>query len=261
MQNEYWLALWWWAARWLAHIWVYKYIEENNIKITEVSWTSMWAVIAAMIAIWKTNIDMILFAKNINYLKLWDFDFSTWLLKWDKIEKTLEEVFWDKHIEDTKIPLSIVATNIELSETVIFTKWRIVDALRASISLPWIFVPKNIDWIDYVDWWIMMNLPIEALNNKNIIASSALKINKWNIVKEKSFLWLNFKSWFFKNNYEIIKRSVIAMMKVNEDISLKTEWKDILLLRPDFWKLDIMDFNKVDNFVELWYKEITNNYK
>jgi hypothetical protein len=34
---------------------------------------------------------------------------------------------------------------------------------------------------------------------------------------------MNFKTGFFKNNYEIIKRSVLAMMKVNEDNSLETK--------------------------------------
>lgn len=253
--KEYWLALWWWAARWLAHIWVIKYLEEKDLKINEVSGTSMWAIIAAMCAIWKTNVDMILFANDISYLKLWDFDFKKWLLKWKKIESKLEEIFWDTKIEDTKITLKIVATNLDLSETVVFTKWRIVDALRASISLPGIFMPKEIDWVDYVDWGIMMNLPIEVLESENVIASSALKINTWKVVKTKNFLWLEFKTWIWKNSYETLKRSIIAMMKVNEELSLKIPWKNIELIRPDFWNLDIIDFDKVDEFVELWYNE------
>lgn len=258
MKKQYGLALGWWAARWLAHIWVYKFLEENNIKVSEVSWTSMWAIIAAMIAIWKSNIDMIFFAKEINYLKLWDLDLKSWLLKWNKVEKKLSEIFWNMDIKDTKIPLKIVATNIETSETMIFTKWRIVDALRASISLPWIFIPKEIDGYLYVDGWIMMNLPIEVLSSKNIIASSALKINEWKIIKQKSFLWITFKTGFWKNNFEILKRSVISMMKVNEEISLNIKAKNIDLIRPDFWDLDIIDFNKVPEFVELGYKETKN---
>lgn len=261
MKKQYALALGWWAARWLAHIWVYKYLEENNISVNELSGTSMWAIIAAMIAIWKTSLDMIFFAKQINYLKLGDFDLRTWLLKGLKVEKELEKLFWDRLIEKTSIPLKIVATNIENSETVVFTKWKIIDALRASISLPGIFIPKEINWKYYVDWWLMMNLPIEVLENKNIIASSALKINEWKIVKDLNFLWMSFKTWFWRNNYEILKRSIIAMMKVNEYRSLKTKWKEIIFIRPDFQKLDIIDFNKVNDFVELGYKEINNVFK
>jgi hypothetical protein len=111
-----------------------------------------------------------------------------------------------------------------------------------------------------VDGWIMMNLPIEVLSWENILAVSALKINTWSIVKQKEFLWINFKSGFWQNNYETIKRSVILMMKVNEDNSLKTPNKNITLIRPNFWKLDIIDFWKVNEFIEIGYEEIRNNF-
>ncbi len=255
INKKYSLALGWWAARWFAHIWILKYLEEKNVEITEISWTSMWAIIGALFAIWMNLNEIKDFANSINFLTLADFDFKTGLLKWKKVEKKLFEIFSDKKIEETKIPLKIIATNIEKSETKIFDKGSIVDAVRASISLPWIFVPKVIDWESYVDWWIMMNLPIETLNWKDVIAISALKINSWKIVKEKKVLGINFKSWFWKNNFEIIKRSVILMMKVNEDNSLKTSNKNIKFLRPEFWNLDVAHFNKVDEFIELGYKQ------
>ena len=247
------LALWWWAARWFVHIWVLKYLEEKNIQIGEISWTSMWAIIWAMIAIWKNAKQIEEFAKSLNFLKLVDFDLKTGLLKWEKIVNKLNEVFEWKKIEETKIPLKIIATNINEAKSEVFTKWDIVQALRASFSLPWIFTPCKINWINYVDGGVMMNLPIEVLDWKNILAVSALKVSKWEIVKEKEFLWFKIKTSFWKNNYEIIKRSIALMMKVNEDNSLKTADKNITFIRPDFWKLDILDFDKIDEFIEIWY--------
>jgi len=250
------IALGGWAARWLIHIWILKYIEEKDIKIKEISWTSMWAIIASLYAIWMSSKEIKNFAKSINFLKLADFDFKTWLLKWNKIENKLKEVLGDKRIESTKIPLKIIATNIETAETKVFTKWLIIDAVRASFSLPWIFKPKIINNQAYIDGGVMMNLPIEVLDWKNIIAVSALKINKWNIIEKKNIFWFSFTTWFWRNNFEIIKRSVILMMKVNEDKSLETKNKNIVLIRPEFWKLDIMDFNKVDEFEKIWYNTI-----
>ena len=250
------LALWGWAARGLIHIWVLKYLEEKNIEIEEISGTSMWAIIASLYAIWMSAQEIKDFAKSINILSLADFDFKSGLLKGDKIEKKLEEVLGDKKIEETKIPLKIVATNIGKAESKVFKSWKIVDAVRASLSLPGIFVPKKIDWESYVDGWIMMNLPIETLKWENILAVSALKINTWEIVKDKKFLGMNFKTWFWQNNYETIKRSVILMMKVNEDRSLQTANKNITLVRPEFWELDIMHFSKVDEFEKIGYDEM-----
>lgn len=253
--KEYCLTLWGWWARWFIHLGVLKLLEEKDIKLTEISWSSMWAVIWAMIAIWMDYEEITNMAKDLNFLKLVDIDFRTWLLKWNKIENKFKEIFQNKKIEDTDIPLKIVATNIETSEPEVFKSWKIVDALRASISLPWIFVPKEIDKKLYIDWWIMMNLPIEALDWNDIIAVSSLKLNAWKIIKEKKVFWIKFKTGFWKNNYEIIKRSVLSMMKVNEDNSIRTPWKNIQLIRPVFWDLDITNFWKLDEFINLGYNE------
>ena len=261
MPKNYSLALWGWWARWFTHIWVYKYLEEQKIVIEEISWTSMWAIIWSMIAIWKTSKEIWDFAKSVNFITISDFDFKSGLIKGKKVEKKLEEIFWDLNIDETKIPLKIISTNIEKNETVIFTKWKIVDAIRASISLPGVFMPKEIGGEMYVDWGLMMNLPIEALEWSNIIASSALKISDWKIVKVKEIFWIKFKSGLLKNSYETIKRSVILMMKVNEDRSLQTVWKKIKLIRPKYWKLDISDFMKIDEFIQLWYLSAKKEYK
>jgi predicted acylesterase/phospholipase RssA len=37
MEKQYSLALWGWAARWIAHIGVIKFIEENKLKINEIN--------------------------------------------------------------------------------------------------------------------------------------------------------------------------------------------------------------------------------
>jgi hypothetical protein len=36
---------------------------------------------------------------------------------------------------------------------------------------------------------------------------------------------------------------------------LKNTEKNIKFIRPNFGKLDILHFNKVDEFCEIWYKE------
>lgn len=254
--KTYALALWWWAARWLAHVWILKYLEEQNIKINELAGTSMWAIIATFVALWKTSKEIEEILISLSFFKLIDLDLKTGLIKGKKIEKKFQERFGKTRIEETLIPLKIVATNIETGTSKIFTKGEIVEALRASISIPGIFIPKKIQQESYIDGWVMMNLPIEALTGKNIIAVSALKINLGKIEKTKKIIWIHFKSWFFQNNYEIIKRSILLMMKTNEEKSLTTPHKNISFIRPDFWKLDILDFNKGKEFIQIGYESI-----
>ena len=256
MKKKYSLALWWWAALWILHIWVIKYLEENDIKIKEISWTSMWALVASFYAIWKTSKYMRKFAKDVEYIKLLDFDLKNWLLKWNKIYKKLEEVFWDKKIEDLDIKLKIIATDIENGKKKVFTKWKIVDAVRASISLPWIFIPHEIKWKNYVDGWILNNLPIDDLEWKNIIAVSSIKSVTWLLKRKRKILWFNLNIWFFNMNFQILQRSLLLMMKGNEDASIANKKGDIILVRPDTNWFEFHSFNKVDGLINIWYNEI-----
>lgn len=262
MSKKYSLALGWWAARWLAHIWVIKILEEQKIDITEISWTSMWAIIWALYASWKTSDEMIKIAKDINFLKLIDLDFKLWLLKWNKIKKLLVELFWDIKFEDLKIPLKIIATSIDSWERKIFEKGSLIDALRATISIPWILMPYEISWVNYVDWWITTNLPIDILTWEHIIWVSALKNFSWKIETKRKVFWIFFSKSIFNVGYKIINRTTLIMMKQNEDRSIEKAKKlwDFILIHPDFWNLDYWDFNKVDKFIEIWYNEAINKF-
>lgn len=257
MQKKYALALWWWSARWLAHIWVIKYLEKQKIVISEIAGTSMGAIIWAMFAIGKTSNEIYDFAKNINYFILIDFDLRRGLIKGKKIKEKLKEVFWEKNIEETSIPLKIIATNLETGEKVIFKSWKIIDALRASMSLPTTFVPYKIWKNYYIDGGFISNLPIEVLEEKNVIAVSAIKRFIWPIKERKrNILGFNVPLNFFEMNYQILQRAILLMMEQNEEKSLKTEGKNILFVKPDFWNLDFFDFHKTKEFVELGYKTV-----
>lgn len=251
---EYWLALGGWAARWFIHIWVLQHIEETNIFIREISWTSMWAIIAALYAIWKTSEQITQISKDLNFFKLVDIDLKTGLLKGKKVEQKLEELFWSRRIEKAKIKLKIVATDIVSGKKHVFEKWKIVDALRASLSLPWIFVPKEIKKTLYVDGGITNNLPIDVLRSKNCIWVSALKKVTGELQTTKKFLWLRVSNGFFNMNYQILHRTILLMMKQNEDSSMEKK-KDAIIISPNFGDLDYYSFNKIDEFVEVGYKE------
>jgi len=261
MNKNYSIALGWWAARGFIHIWVLKYLEENNIKINEISGTSMWAIIASLFAIWKNTEEIITIAKDINYLTLIDFDLKHWFLKWDKVQKILENIFGNITIDELDIKLYIVATCLETWDRKIFTSGKISDAVRASLSLPGIFKPKKIGNYSYIDWWITTNLPIDILNWEHIIWVSALKSLNWEISTKRNILWININKWFFNLNYQIIHRTITSMMKQNEERSLeKIKW-DFIFISPDFWELDYYSFKEIDSFVWLGYNEIKNKLK
>ncbi len=258
MQKTYSLVLGWWAARWLCHIGVLKYIEENNIQINEIAWTSMGAIIWACIALSKTSNEIIDIMENINFIKLIDLDFKKWIVSWKKVYKLLESIFWDINIEETKIPLKIIATDIDTWEKIVFIKWKIIDAVRASISLPMIFTSFEYYDINLVDWWLKANLPVLDVDWKDIIAVSAIRDN-WKKIVTKRKIWnFEFKKGFFWYNYEILKKIITILMSTNEDLALeiaKINWRNIILLIPDTSEYEYYDFNKFSELLEIWYEE------
>lgn len=258
MQKKYSIALWGWAARWLVHIWVLRYFEQNNLELKQISWTSMWAIVWALFADWNTTQQIEKFAKELSVIKLIDFWASFWVMKWVKVLKKLEELFWDKLIEDLKIPLKIIATDIETWDKKIFESWKIIYALRASISLPWVFIPYEIWEKSYIDWWITNNLPVDVLSWENIVWVSALKQNFWRLDKKRKFLWFYKNKSFFRYNYEVLHRTVLLMMKQNEEKSIKN-CDNSIIIKPNFWKLDYYSFDKVDEFIKLWLESAQKN--
>jgi NTE family protein len=254
----YWLALGWWAARWICHIGVIQYIEENNIQIWEVTGTSMGAIIASCYAVWMTSREIQSSLEWINFLKLIDINLKEWIVSGEKVYKELKRIFWDKKIEETNIPLKIIATNIESGEKEVFTKGKIVDALRASISLPMIFTAHKQNGKLYVDGWLKANLPLLEIDSQNIIAVSAIRTKDTKIRTHKKLWNFEFKKWFWEYNYQILRNTIALIMMTNEDLSLKI-WRDqgknIILLTPDITKFEYYDFHKSSEIIKTGYKE------
>lgn len=252
--KEFGLALGWWAARWLAHIGVIRYLENIWKLPKEVSWTSMWSMIAWAYAIGKNSHEMEEITKSINYFKLIDLDFKKWLLTWNKIKKFLESLYWDSRIEDLKIKLRIVAVDIKTWEKIVFDKWKIVDAVRSSVSIPWIISPNKIWHHEYVDWWIVNNLPIEEIESSNVVAVSVVRDISRAIHTDTKILWFNFKHNFFWLNYQILQKTIDIMMNQNE---LRSIWcnKNIILLQPKINWIDYYQFNKYEKIIKAWIVE------
>lgn len=260
MKKTYSLVLGWWAAKWLCHIWVLKYIEEKDISISEVCWTSMGAMISAAVALGKTSKEIEDFVKSINFLKLIDLGSKKWIVAWDKVMKKMEEFLWDSSFENTAIPLKIIATDLINSKTKVFSTWKILPAIRASISLPSIFTPQEIDWIKYVDWWLRQNLPLLEATNNNIIAVSAISETPAPLNETRDIKWFILKRTFFWINYQILKKTIATIMKTNEELCQKIatiEWKNVVLLTPDISQFEYYDFHKVDQISKKGYEEAT----
>jgi NTE family protein len=100
-------------------------------------------------------------------LSKFDADFS---LRNDRlIRNRLERAFGDARLEELTLPLRVTATDATSGDAIVITKGRIVDALRASIAMPFMFAPHYIDGQRVVDGFISDPLPVSAAQDAKAV--------------------------------------------------------------------------------------------
>lgn len=258
LKSKYWLALGGGGARWIIHIWIYKYLSENNYKINEISGTSMWAIVWSAIALWYTYDEIYNFLWKINFYKLADINLSQSLLTGKKIYDKLYDFFWNKTFSETIIPLKLVATDIYSWKKQIINSGRIIDAIMASISVPGVFRPIDSNWTKLLDWWLASNLPVLALNSKKIIAVSTISELHSRLSTHKKIHWIKIKRPYWTYNYDILRKSISISLVNQENLEIElglNRGKKITLIRPDISGYDFIDFWKYKKLVKLGYHE------
>lgn len=102
-------------------------------------------------------------------LSKFDADFS---LRDDRlILKRLECAFGEVKLEELRLPLRVTATDAVSGDAIVISKGRIVDALRASIAMPFMFAPHYIEGRRVIDGFVSDPLPVSAAQDaKAVIA-------------------------------------------------------------------------------------------
>ncbi len=146
----------------------------------------------------------------------------------------------------------MIATDIDTGEKIIFREGKLIDALRATISIPGIFSPHRYDTMNLVDGGLTENLPISVLPEIAIIAVSVqIKLEKKK--KSEDFFSKLFASSMIVNGYSILRNTIAISLAQNEQYSLASR-KNILLVKPGRNEIDYYDFTQVEALVESGYE-------
>ncbi|HKC26080.1 MAG TPA: patatin-like phospholipase family protein [Thermoanaerobaculia bacterium] len=92
--------------------------------------------------------------------KLMKFDESFGMRDDGPVFRTLEKAFGGLSFETMKIPLHIAATDFHSGEQVVLSSGGLVDAIRASIAIPFIFPPWRVGGRLLVDGFLSDPLPV-----------------------------------------------------------------------------------------------------
>ena len=258
------------GAKGYAHLGVLRVLEKENIKIDYIAGTSIGALVGTLYSIGYSvdeiekvldNLNIESFLESGSDLTGLDLDKKETLKKYSfyinfdnelnyslpKGLRETEELYLVvknllKNYENTKnfnnfpIPLRVVATNLNTGETKSFSEGDIAKILTASMAIPTIFEPVEVNGALYVDGLVSRNLPVEEAYDMGADLVIASDVGT-PVVK--------------KDNYNIL--SVLNQMIAIQSsyITKDSKEKATVLISPDIKNISATDTTKRKDLIEL----------
>ena len=165
------LALGGGGARGLAHIGVLQVLADNGISVRAVAGTSIGAEIGAFVASGLPVAELVELATTFDWkltMQLFLPDLPTGgLISGKRILQWLKNKLGEHTvIERLALPYVAVATDLEIGEEVVIDHGPIIDAVRASISLPGTLAPHRLGERVLVDGGVVNPLPFDVARQR-----------------------------------------------------------------------------------------------
>lgn len=154
------------GCRGLAHIGVIEELLKDGYEIGSISGASIGSLIGGIYASgnmepftkWVCSLD------EIDVYDLMDFTLTAQgFIKAEKLFKTLEEFIGCKTFEELKIPLAVVATDINKRREIVFDKGNLILSIRASVAIPTVVTPVLYKDMVLVDGGVINPIPVNCI--------------------------------------------------------------------------------------------------
>ena len=256
------------GARGWAHIGAARAIRELGIPVDLVGGTSIGALVGAAVAD-GMPVDEMRRRSDGHIDRAIDVTLPLLsLLRGRRIGRGLRRVAPDgAAIEDLWRPLFIVATNLTRAEPLVMDRGPLVEAIRASVSLPGILPPVVRDGDLIVDGGVLDNLPVSAMRRRmgrgRIIAVDVSPgvdlgrydafdpdVSGWRLLWER--VWHRGRRRRVPSIVDVIQRTVVA-----GSVHLRRRGRaspDDLVLEPDLGDWALLDFGARDAIAEAGYR-------
>lgn len=170
------------GAKGLAHIPVLEHLEQMGIQADIIVGSSMGAVVAAVYgaeSLQEFTEDVTRLTKR-DLLSLVDLVIPrSGILEGKKVLSFLENYIpGDLEFSDLKVKLGIVATDYASGKSVLFTSGNVLEAVRASISVPGVFVPVRHRGALLIDGGVSSPLPVHVAKNMGANVTVAVNLHR-----------------------------------------------------------------------------------
>lgn len=241
------------GARGTAYVGVLKVLEENGIIPDVITGSSIGAEIGGAYAAGVPIERIESYWRSTSWAKVAKTLFPT--VPWSgwssgrEVSRFLRDLFGDRRIEDLPIPYAAVATDLKTGKAFPIRSGPIARAIRASLSVPGLFVPVWIDDRLFIDGGVSDPIPVDvarSLGADVVIAVDVLvepaEVKLSGITAPSSAKILGIINGggsggngrrFYPSVFSVLFQMSTIFQRRVADLLLRTDPPDVLI-RPDF---------------------------
>ena len=178
------------GARGYAHIGVIQVLEQQGIHPDFIVGTSAGSIVGSIYASGKTANELRDIALNMKVNDVRDIKLDMkGILDGKKVENYINQLVNNIPLQQLKIPMYVVATELGQGNKVVFNYGNTGQAVRASVSIPSMFVPTKIGETEYVDGGLVSPVPVDVARDLGADIIIAVDILAQPIHTETSNVW------------------------------------------------------------------------
>ena len=168
------------SARGWAHIGVIRALAEAGIEVKYITGASIGSLVGAAFALNKIDV-LETFARQLDWKQIVSFLDVTFprsgLIDGERITDFFRGHVQEMKIEELPLPYCAVATDLTTGREVVLNGGDLIEAIRASISVPGIFTPVKKNGSFLIDGGLINPVPVSAARNMGADYVIAVDLN------------------------------------------------------------------------------------
>ncbi len=210
------------GARGYAHIGVIEVLEQQGIRPDFIVGTSAGSIVGSIYASGKSAAELRDIALKLKANDVRDVNVSLkGFFDGKKVEDYVNDQVHNIPLQKLKIPMYVVATELKDGTKTVFNYGNTGQAVRASTSIPSMFVPTKIHNTEYVDGGLVSPVPVEVARELGADVVIAVDILAQPIHTETTNVW-----GLFNQNINIMQGRLAEEELKDADVVIQPDLRE-----------------------------------
>ena len=210
------------GARGYAHIGAIQVLEQSGIRPDFIVGTSAGSIVGSLYASGKNANQIRDIALNMKASDVRDIRLDMkGFFDGQKVEDYVNDQVSDVPLQRLPIPMYVVATQLKEGKKVVFNYGNTGQAVRASVSIPSMFIPTKIGADEYVDGGLVSPVPVDVARKLGADIIIAVDILAQPMYTETSNVW-----GLFNQNINIMQKNLAQIELKNADIVIQPDLRE-----------------------------------